>query len=204
LSWLWLTCLLICLLLRGLVSGPLLPSVGADDSTVGTLVWSTTGNIFADDANYATVAITTSAKENSVKLVTGGTIGGNEKSTGASIPTVEAYVSYGGSADTWGLTITAAQVNSTANFGAVFSCKGNISSVTHYLKATGFGFNIAAGSTVLGVLVEWKQVFVSGTATKINCVRITVTYAPPAGGLFRQTRMCGIDVGGPFFSNPIS
>ncbi len=65
--------------------------------------------------------------DQSVKLVKGGTIGGTEKSGGAAWPTsdTDAYVSYGGSADLWGQTWTAADINS-ANFGiAIAATKPN-------------------------------------------------------------------------------
>ncbi len=37
-------------------SGPNFPGTGADDNTVGTVSWTTPGNITADDANYAIAA----------------------------------------------------------------------------------------------------------------------------------------------------
>ncbi len=60
--------------------------------------------------------------DQSVKLVKGGTIGGTDKSGGAAWPTsdTDAYVSYGGSADLWGRTWNAADINS-ANFGVVIA-----------------------------------------------------------------------------------
>lgn len=59
------------------------------------------------------------ATDNSIKLVKGGTITGNDRVSGT-VPTTEAFVSYGGSTDLWGLTLTASDINAST-FGAVYS-----------------------------------------------------------------------------------
>ena len=51
-----------------------------------------------------------------IRIVKGGVIGTTEKSTGATWPTTQAYTTFGGAADLWGTTWTAADVNA-ANFG---------------------------------------------------------------------------------------
>ena len=53
------------------------------------------------------------------KLVKGGTVSGDNKST--SIPSAVAEKILGGEADMWGLTLTPSDVNAS-NFGAVVSC----------------------------------------------------------------------------------
>ncbi len=58
--------------------------------------------------------------DNSIKLVKGGTIGGDDKSTGASWPTSDTYASYGGASDLWGQTWSPADINS-AGFGVAIS-----------------------------------------------------------------------------------
>ena len=58
--------------------------------------------------------------ENSVKIVKDGTIGGTEKSTAATLPDPEAYISYGDSTDLWGLSWTVGDINSST-FGVGFS-----------------------------------------------------------------------------------
>jgi len=68
--------------------------------------------------------------ENSVKIIKGGTISGDDKSTGATLPTNDAYVTYGSSTDLWGLTWTAEDIN-LATFGVGFSAVGGIASVDH-------------------------------------------------------------------------
>ena len=60
------------------------------------------------------------ALENSIKIVKGGVISGEEKSTGAEIPDTDTYVSYGSSTDLWGLPWTAEDIN-LSTFGVVFS-----------------------------------------------------------------------------------
>lgn len=62
--------------------------------------------------------------ENSIRLVNGaGTIIGDNKSTSAALPNGsgnEAFVSYGGSADTWSASLTPSDINDT-DFGCVYS-----------------------------------------------------------------------------------
>ncbi len=58
--------------------------------------------------------------ENSIKIVKGGTIQGNEKSTGAVLPSTDTYITYGGATDLWGLSWSASNINA-ANFGVGFS-----------------------------------------------------------------------------------
>lgn len=65
------------------------------------------------------------ATENSIKIVKGGIISGDEKSTGAELPDVEAYVSYGASDNLWGLSWTAEDIN-LSTFGVVYSAKRTV------------------------------------------------------------------------------
>lgn len=58
--------------------------------------------------------------DSSVKIVKGGTIQGDNKSLGGSWPTSDAYYSYGDSSDLWGLSWTAADINSS-DFGMAIS-----------------------------------------------------------------------------------
>lgn len=61
-------------------------------------------------------------KDNSIKIVKGGTIQGNEKAVADAWPTTDAYASYGGAADLWGLTWTPTDINA-ADFGVVVSAQ---------------------------------------------------------------------------------
>lgn len=148
---------------------------GADDATVGTVAWVLPGNITADDANYASYTGGTSGaySDNSIKLIIGGSITGNEKSTGTSHPTVDTMSSvYGGAADLWGTTPTAAQVKAS-NFGVGISAKRN-TSVSHYAAGTNYDFSaIPDGSTINGIEMQFKRYygpnlasFIAGTMVK--------------------------------------
>lgn len=61
--------------------------------------------------------------ENAVRLIIGGSITGSNKSTGATLPDVDTYVSYGGAADLWGTTPTPANITAST-FGMGFSTTG--------------------------------------------------------------------------------
>lgn len=63
-----------------------------------------------------------SVTDQSVKIVKGGVIGGSEHASGTAWPGADAYASYGGSSDKWGLTWTAADINSSG-FGVAVSGK---------------------------------------------------------------------------------
>ena len=71
-----------------------------------------------------------SSIENSIKIIKGGVISGDEKSTGASVPSSDTYVTYGGATDLWGLTWTAEDIN-LATFGVGFSINDGYTVVDH-------------------------------------------------------------------------
>jgi hypothetical protein len=62
----------------------------------------------------------TDCRDNAVRIIKGAVIGSTDRSAGGNWPGSEAYASYGGSSDLWGLTWTAADVNAS-NFGAALS-----------------------------------------------------------------------------------
>lgn len=58
--------------------------------------------------------------DNSVRLVKGGIISGNDKASATSWPTSDAPATYGSSTDLWGLSFIPSDINSTS-FGVVIS-----------------------------------------------------------------------------------
>lgn len=56
----------------------------------------------------------------SMKLIKGGTISGDNKATGASLPLDYAFQTYGGSSDLWGITLTKDDIEAS-NFGVAIS-----------------------------------------------------------------------------------
>lgn len=148
-------------------AGPNSPSTGTDVSGIGTVTWSSPGNIVSsnDSKAQATLGVNTSSHyltatgfgfsipagapilgvtaeielsasngvlvyDNSVKIVIGGSVMGTDKARASSTkwPTTDTYITYGGGADLWGATITAADVNAS-DFGVAISAFG-LSSVT--------------------------------------------------------------------------
>jgi hypothetical protein len=61
-------------------------------------------------------------KDNSVKIIKGGTILGTDKASGLNWPSSDAYKTYGNATDLWGTTWTDADINSS-NFGVSISAK---------------------------------------------------------------------------------
>jgi hypothetical protein len=124
---------------------------------------------------------------NSVRLVKGGVISGDNKATG-SITTSDAYYSFGGAADLWGLTLTESDIEASG-FGVVvsFNGTGNINNyTTNYLKATNFGISIPSGATIDGVIVEVEAKYGS-VGVYINAyvdhIQMKVYYTEAAAGL---------------------
>ncbi len=64
--------------------------------------------------------------DESIKLVVGGAVVGDEKSVGAAWQTVDndTYVSFGANNDVWGAVLTSANVNAS-NFGVVLQCRNS-------------------------------------------------------------------------------
>lgn len=160
------------------------PGTVIDDSTVGTVAWSNPNNAKVSDDIYATAIINNSSKtlvatENIIKIVKAdGTIGTVNKSTGATPPSTDTYISYGSSSDLWGETWDYTKINN-ANFGVVFSVSSTKPSVSHYLKATNFGFSIPSGTVINGILVEIEQSRFQGNfndTISVDHIRITVYY----------------------------
>jgi hypothetical protein len=144
-------------------AGPSSPGTLAQDTTVGSANWGTSSNAGSSDNTYANVQFCSpTVKENSVKLIKGGTISGDDKSTNATLPTSDTYVSYGGASDMWGLSLVPSDINAS-NFGVGFSAKDSPLIVTsYYLKATNFGFSIPSDATITGVKVEIEEKYVGG------------------------------------------
>ena len=111
------------------------------------------------------------ATESSVKIVKGGTISGNNKSTGANLPDSLTYVEYGGSTDLWGLSWTASDVNAS-NFGVVFSVVqssavgvDHIRITVYYSEMIASGLVYSAGALVPELPYQLSQIADGGYAT---------------------------------------
>lgn len=70
--------------------------------------------------------------DNSIKIVKGGTISGTEMASSTFWSTTNGYVSYGGTADLWGLSWTPADINSSA-FGAAISANLQAQGTTAFI-----------------------------------------------------------------------
>ncbi len=145
-------------------AGPNSPGTAAN-ALPGTAVWAfvnnckindgvaTTNN--SDDWDYQTV-------ESEIKIVKAdGSIGStNKASLGVWGQTANpGYTSYGGAADLWGETWTAADIND-ADFGVVLKL-AHTGWDTQYLKMTNFGFSIPSNAVIDGIKVDierWRTI----------------------------------------------
>ncbi len=113
------------------------PGSVVDDVGIGTRAWANPLNAKVSDNLYAQTSGSIGNPTNTeyiIKIVKNGVITGENKSTGASLPASDTYVSYGNSTDLWGETWTAEDINN-GNFGFVFSAKVEFErpQYTHYL-----------------------------------------------------------------------
>jgi len=151
-------------------AGPNYSGTVINDASAGSVAWSSPANAQGNQTSiYASADMTNSGNiENTIKLIKGGAISGNNKSTGATIPTTLTTVSYGGTNDLWGLTFSVADVNAS-NFGVVFLVENPVAgTVSNYLNAQNFGFSVPTDSTINGITCTITQQeaatsFASGT-----------------------------------------
>lgn len=80
------------------------------------------------------VIVGSSVKDNSVKIIKGGSILGTEHASGSSWPSTDATGVYGGPTDLWGTTWTAADINAS-NFGVAYSASLNAGLAALFLSA---------------------------------------------------------------------
>ena len=68
------------------------------------------------------IGIGASIRDNSVRLLVGGSITGTNHASGADWPGTDGYATYGSNADLWGATLTPADIN-LSNFGVAISAR---------------------------------------------------------------------------------
>jgi hypothetical protein len=152
-------------------AGPNYTGTVANDASIGSAAWNNPTNAQGNQTTiYAYVdLLNAGAVEYSIKLIKGGTISGTDKSTGATIPTTQTSVNYGGASDLWGLTFTNTDINAS-NFGVAFAAQEPLApTISNYLAATNFGFSIPSSSIINGITCSINQLaasaasFVAGT-----------------------------------------
>ena len=131
--------------------------------------------------------------DDSIRIVKGGVISGDNKATGTNWPTSESYVSSGGAADLWGLSWTAADINAS-NFGVVVSAVGGspvVSSnanvdciritVTYTPPFTASGAATIGAATAAGTATFTKPVYTASAAATLGAVTAagTATFTKP-------------------------
>jgi hypothetical protein len=78
------------------------------------------GIVVEVEKSASNISLLATVSDNSVQLIKGGTVSGNNYANASTWSTAESYYSYGGSADLWGTTWSPSDINS-ANFGIAFS-----------------------------------------------------------------------------------
>jgi len=113
--------------------------------------------------------------DNSIRLVSGGTVVGSDLATGATWPNSDAYVVHGGSSNLWGRTWTPADINNSgfgvaisANLGGTFLLPvayiDHVRITIHYDESLPVNLiSFTAGCKKEGINLEWI------TASEVNC-----------------------------------
>ncbi len=166
---------------------------------MGTQAWSNPDYARTEDSSYATVnlfAVLQAPVDYSVRIVKGGVITGDDLATFSKLPGLkflpfsrkykwkqerasEIDIHYGGSTSLWGETWTPKDIND-AGFGFVYSVFGpDYDKLSHYLKASNFGFSIPEEATIDGIeaIVTCFQNISSAEDVKVNYMQIKV-YSP--------------------------
>ena len=166
--------------------GPNSPGTMADDDTIGTQTWVDIDNAKTQSDTYAAggygdVGNPDDLLDKEVKIVKADTSLGAENKADAVAwqqDDDDTYTTYGGADDLWSENWEASDINN-ANFGVVISVDTDIM-ISHYLKATNFGFSIPEGATIDGIKVEIEKLYLiqaQGRAfAKVDHIKMTVYY----------------------------
>lgn len=129
-----------------------------NDTTVGTIAWSNPSNATTSNDTSADAVLSgtqdLNVDDESDRLVIENVISGNDKASSLNWAVTDTERTYGSTTDTWGLTITSSNVNSSTFGCAVAAQIDNGGAASNYLKATNFGFQIPGGAKILGVQVK--------------------------------------------------
>lgn len=97
---------------------------------------------------------------NAVRIVKGGVIGSTDKADGANWPTSDATLDYGGAADLWGESWTAADINAS-NFGfaisAAATAPGTRDAQVDHITITVTYTEAAGGSAVPAIMQHYYE-----------------------------------------------
>jgi hypothetical protein len=105
--------------------------------------------------------------DNSVKIIKNGVIGGSERALGGTWPTTEAFFTYGGGADLWGQTWTAAEINA-GNFGVAISANLSAgSSVNPSARVNNIRISVAYNAGALPIELAYFEAVRTGTSTVV-------------------------------------
>lgn len=102
-----------------------------------------------------------SAFVNNIRIVKGGTVGSTDRNDSASIPSTDAFLSYGSSSDLWGETWTYMDINNSG-FGAVFACFNVIGTANvrvDYVRITVYYTAGGGGAAIAHLAGPWGWVF---------------------------------------------
>ncbi len=122
------------------------------------------------------------AVDNIVKLIKGGTIQGDNKASGSSYPSSDAYATYGGATDMWGLSLSEADVESSG-LGVALSVKNTHASFAVSPKIDHFRITVYYTEPVQ-IALAGAQGAPSGAISKMVAeIDLSGTQDDPAGAL---------------------
>lgn len=145
----------------------------------GFVSWTNPNNALAKDSNYATNS--EAYQYYTVKLVISGSPAGDNLATGTLPLDNPADVTFGGSTNLWGNSLTPSIVNAS-DFGITITLYYLAEDVD--LTFTGFGFNLPSDATINGVVATVTAYYVPGRFAGtgyVDSMALTIYYTESAG-----------------------
>ena len=172
-------------------------SPGTVSQSGSDTAWNDPDNVKSSNDTYATLDDSLHVwldpiYDNSVKIIKGGSISGDEQAIVTVLPTdTDDVITYGtGTTDLWGLSWTRADVVAST-FGVAFKVN-DAYGVSNYLEATNFTFSsIPTGSSINGIVatVECHRSYDNDNfvwKAYIDYISLTVYYTEAATGYTNQ------------------
>jgi len=155
------------------------PALTEDDASSGNKSWTTPANAEVCDGVYATCDTglgSGTPQDLTDQLVIAGTLSGNNMAVGAWTGGVDVVMTYGSPTSLPGVSLTPDQVNAS-DFG--FGLQAVLSTaISHFIKATQFGFSIPDNAQIYGVVISVKAHFNAGASVvlAVDCITMEIFY----------------------------
>lgn len=129
--------------------------------------------------------------DNVVRILKNGTAVGTNKGSSSTIPSVEAYFTYGGSSDLWGTTWSQSDISTMGFYISYYATVSGVSS--SYLTFNTHNLSVPSGATINGIYFEVKHKLTGSSpnfTVNVNFARVTVYYTALSGVISSACAVC--------------